>query len=1359
MKRNIILLSLVLAALSACSRTGTTPSAETGKLGWPEITRTTKPWSRWWWPASSFTTADIDTALSQYAAAGLGGMEITTIYGAKGYEDRYLEYLSPEWMDLFEHTLAQADSHDMGIDLANASGWPFGGNWVTPDYACRNLECRTWRLKGGETVPDKMRMVQEPLLRTLGLRTDFAHMKYPVAANDSLQQYAFEQVRYPREIPLIAVTANSAEGGYEDLTSKVAEDGTLEWTAPDGDWTVCAIFLGWHGKMVERAGPGGEGDVIDHFSGEAIERYLTKFDEAFAGRDLSNLRLYFNDSYEVDDARGDSDWTPDFLAEFKARRGYDLLPHLQELLGIGGDAETGERVVFDYRTTIGELLREKYSRTWQEWAARQGKGVRNQAHGSPANIMDLYSISDVPETEGKSIIGMKTASSAAHVTDKPLTSSESATWMDEHFRGTLGEAREWMDTYFLSGVNHIFYHGTCMSPGDAAWPGFLFYAAVHFQPENSFWPDFGALNDYVARCQSFLQAGKPDNDVLLFFDATDLLSQRGRERMLFHMSQTTPAESAIGKTAQALYDKGYSWDYISDKMVVEDIHVADGKIVTKGGTSYSAIVVPQCGKMLPETFAKLVELASKGAKVLVEGALPEDVPGYADVEGGRSALRKLASKASGKLVVSDDTQAMLEAAGVKRETMYDLGLNCISRVKPDGGRYYFIKNASGATVEGTVPVKGVWGSVGVYNPVTAEYGWGSCTPDSEAGMTKVMLKLLPGETILLETFRGKYYGRRYAFYAEGRPVDISAGRKWTVTFTRGGPTLPASRTVSSLGSWTSYGPEYQRFSGSAEYRTQLPAMEAQGDAWKLDLGEVHESAAAWLDGEFLGTAISRPYTFTLTNTQVAKGGELVVRVSNLMANRIAWMDRTGKPWKIFYNANIQARLREDRGPDGFFTAAAWEPAPSGLAGPVRLIPLDDGRQDYVVREKNANDIVAGIPVNYEESRVGDWESTLPPLFTAEAGAKGPGVKQWEKERRGEIVSLFEENEYGRWPSDAPEPSFCDVQEDEAFDGTALRRQYRIFFGEKKEESDVYVDVLAYLPKGAKGRSPILLNLSFMPNILNVSGDGIRPGRVWRPGSEAPVTVTEHGFFTMDETIKKYLEAGFGFATLCYTDITPDFDDGASLGIRGLVKAEGPDSWGTISAWAWGVSKVIDVLEKDKDIDAGRIALTGCSRLGKTALWTGAREQRIAAVLASCSGEGGAALYRRDFGENIRHMSDSTRYGYQFCPNYALNAKDVASMPVDAHMLVALIAPRPLLLQTGNSDVWSDPKGEWVSAVEGAPLYRLYGIDLGSDFVDPEALPAPETPVWHRLSYVMHDGGHGVYPQDWDYYLEFLKRYL
>ena len=406
------------------------------------------------------------------------------------------------------------------------------------------------------------------------------------------------------------------------------------------------------------------------------------------------------------------------------------------------------------------------------------------------------------------------------------------------------------------------------------------------------------------------------------------------------------------------------------------------------------------------------------------------------------------------------------------------------------------------------------------------------------------------------------------------------------------------------------------------------------------------------------------------------------------------------------------------------------------------------------------DVIAGIPVNYDESKVGDYKLGLPDPLTFNNGKPVKNARQWKK-RRAEIVKLFEENQYGKWPAKKPALRY-DVQQDLGFDGTAVRKQITLYFS--PDNDGPRVDVLLYLPKDAVGPTPILLNLSFSQNNMVVGDPGVKPGHRWDPRTktfvEVPAMQMPGGMrFGMDATIKKYLQEGFGFATLCYTDITPDFEDNNELGLRGLYHTPGTpradNDWGSISAWALGVSRLMDYFEKDPDVDATRVAITGCSRLGKTTIWTGAIEPRIKVVMPSCSGEGGAAMSRRNYGETVAHLAEKTRFPYQFCPKYGYWGSRVHEMPVDAHMLVALIAPRPLLLQTGSTDNWSDPKGEWLSLIEARKVYQLLGQDVPAS----DEMPAADQPIYSTLGYVMHDGGHGVMPQDWTYYLEFMKRHL
>ena len=934
-------LVLALSGFTACT--------QNQKIEWPQVTNETKPWTRWWWEGNAVRPADLDTVMHTYQEAGLGGLEITPIYGVHGYEDRFIDFLSPEWVDLFLYTLQEASQLGLGIDLANASGWPFGGPWVTPEHASKTMAYKTYKLKEGESLEEPVRYEEKGFVRLAGhTPVKLEQLKEPVSANENLQELALDQVRYKKELPVVVVTANSDKGEFIDLTSKVGRDGKLDWTAPQGEWTICALFEGFHGKMVERAGPGGEGNVIDHFSASAIDAYLKRFDEAFDGKDLSYLRYYFNDSYEVDDARGESNWTPDFFEEFEKYRGYDLRRFLPALLGMD-TPDRNARVLYDYRLTINDLLIDHYSIRWQRWAARQGKGIRNQAHGSPANILDLYAVSDVPEIEGRDLVSIKSAPSVAHTEGKRLVSSESATWLDEHFQSNLGDVKNALDLFFLGGVNHIFYHGTCFSPQDVPWPGWLFYAAVHFHPSNPFWEDFKYLNQYVTRVQSFLQDGTPDNDVLLYYNIADVLSEKGN-RSLQHFSglDRNMLQSPVRESAVTLTEKGYAWDMISDKQLLRAT-VENGSIVTPGA-KYKTILVSESQYIPFETMEKLLTLADEGATVLFYKGMPQDIAGMAsekkrlrfgEMLNGLNfvtdgSLKQLRS-GKGRICLSEDMTLLMRAAGVDCESMYQSGLQCIRR-NSAAGKYYFIKNCSDRRINGWVPLQAEAKSVAVFNPLNGTCGRGSMQQDD--GKTKVLLQLAPGETVIVSTSDRNFIGTSYACYKDsGKAVPVTG--RWKISFVQGGPRLPDSVAVDSLGSWTDLsGEAYKAFSGTATYSTVINEV-PKSEIIKLDLGDLAENASVYLNGEYMGTVLSSPYQLYIPADKFKGQDELLVRVANSMANRIAYMDKKGIEWKKFYNINISARKKENV-KNGIFDASGWEPKRSGLFGPVTLTPVTAG---------------------------------------------------------------------------------------------------------------------------------------------------------------------------------------------------------------------------------------------------------------------------------------------------------------------------------------------------------------------------------------------------------------------------------
>ncbi len=395
--------------------------------------------------------------------------------------------------------------------------------------------------------------------------------------------------------------------------------------------------------------------------------------------------------------------------------------------------------------------------------------------------------------------------------------------------------------------------------------------------------------------------------------------------------------------------------------------------------------------------------------------------------------------------------------------------------------------------------------------------------------------------------------------------------------------------------------------------------------------------------------------------------------------------------------------------------------------------------------------VADIPVNTTEALAGTY--TLPDPLTLANGRRVRDAKTWNQQRHPEIVRLFEEHQFGRAPAKPKDLRF-EVFEKAApaLDGAATRRQVTVYFS--ADPAGPKMDLLIYLPAAANKPVPLLLNLAFSANSATVDDPGVKPGEVWnREKKRAPAT----GRFGR-LNVKQILERGFGFATVYYGDIDPDFDGGVPFGVRSLflkpgATAPAPDEWGSIAAWAWGLSRALDYFETDRAVDAKRVALFGVSRLGKTVLWAGASDPRIALVIASCSGEGGASLSRRDYGERIKHLA--VRYGYQFAGNYGKYGDNVDAFPVDSHMLISLIAPRPVLLQTGDTDRWSDPKGEFLAAAAAEPVYRLLGM-RGLETVE---MPAAGRPILNTIGYYMHAGGHGTIPSDWGIFLKFLEMHL
>ena len=821
---------------------------------WPPMTAACRPWTRWWWPGSAVDERNLVRELEAIAAAGFGGVEITPIYGAKGAEDRFLEFLSPEYLSALRFTCAEARRLGLGVDMATGTGWPFGG----PEVGSEDVELR-------------------------------------VAGKD---------------------------GRFDPQPTRF---------------------------RVKRAAPGGAGFVVNPFSPAAARRYLEPFTAALEAVPRGALHGQFHDSFEYQ-----ANWSPEVPEVFRAMHGYDLLDEREAFEG-RGDPDTVARVKADYRATLAALHAD-FVKVWVDWCHQRGCEAREQAHGAPANLIDLYALADVPETEvfGASDFSIpgyrrderqvsrnlpqplvtRLASSAAHLAGRKRVSSETFTWMREHFCESPSQMKPEIDQLFLAGINHVFYHGTAYSPADALWPGWLFYASTQANARNPLWGDLAAVNAFIARAQSLLQSGEPDNDVLLYWPTHDLWhSTQGWQRAFSMHGRDWLTESDTGRLAQGLLDAGLSFDFCSDALLTE-------------APRYRAVVVPPCRLMPHDTLRTLLDHAAAGGTVIFVGGLPEDVPGFGRLAERRAAWgaqrsrvvfpeqdrgARVAPLGRGRVVVVNDAAGVVMHAGARAEPLVRHGIGVLRRRTAEG-HLYFLANLGAESFAGWAPLAVPAKSAVLFDALTGRAGV-AATRVAASG-TQVRLRLDPGESIFLVALSARRADGAPWPYVIPAGAAVPVAGRWRVSPLDGGPELPAAFTTERLGSWTDQDGEWQRFAGTARYEVEfeLPASSTADDLM-LDLGEVREVARVTLNGTPVQTVWSLPMRTRLGAAARPGLNRLTIDVTNLAANRIRDLERRGVAWKNFHEINfVNVHYKP-------FDAADWPLQPSGLLGPVSLMPL------------------------------------------------------------------------------------------------------------------------------------------------------------------------------------------------------------------------------------------------------------------------------------------------------------------------------------------------------------------------------------------------------------------------------------
>lgn len=686
----------------------------------------------------------------------------------------------------------------------------------------------------------------------------------------------------------------------------------LLWEGKNGQGRRMALYSVPTGMRVKRPPASGKGLMIDPFSPAAMREHLKPFAAALDRPGAVPPRAFYHDSYEYYGAS----WTPALFEAFKAKRGYDLRDHMPAFAGAGGTREEQLRVRHDYRETLSDLILDTFA-VWSDWCRARGITTRNEAHGSPSNWLDFYALADIPETEmfnkDRDILVSKFASSAAHVKGTRLVASESCTWINEHFNATLEEVKVFLDRLFLSGVNHMYYHGCCYSPADAAWPGWCFYASLEMNPRNPIWRDAPVLNAWITRVQSLAQTSVPDEDALIYWTLHDYW--RNQPELTYGLSVAGKewfAKTAIGATARRLYAEGAAFDFISDRQLAA--------LAKQPKRKWNAIVVPDCETMPVVTAQSLAALSKAGYKIVFDGRRPADVPGLKDVESGRAALAKILAEIRSKDV----------KGAVRREPFVEARGLAYTRFRRGEDTLYYVVNISGGEVSGEFRPTAKTGGAWTLDPMTG------AIREVVAKNGEVAISLEKGGSVWLWCSPEK---REMPAAADASASSHEVCRiegPWLLEPVCGGPDMENGwpRTMKSLTSWARNEDGSENpFCGTVRYRATFVAEAAHAaKGATLDLGKVCDSARVRVNGVEVGACIMSPYRVEIPSGALKNGKNVLeVEVTNVGANRVRDLDKRKVQWKIFNDINIVGR---DYRP---FDAAKWPLRDAGLMGPVLLL--------------------------------------------------------------------------------------------------------------------------------------------------------------------------------------------------------------------------------------------------------------------------------------------------------------------------------------------------------------------------------------------------------------------------------------
>jgi hypothetical protein len=889
-----------------------------------------RPMVRWWWFGPAATKPELEREMRMMKEGGFGGFEATSTYplALDGELPGLTNYglLSPQHLEALRFTAAKAKELGLRMDLTLGSGWPYGGPEISRSNAVDAIHV---------SAPVSVSPGQTNVALPSGGRTRGGGEEEIIAA-------------------LLGPVKNAPAGANPYLPLEIRGNAALLPADLRGATRVTFYTLGLPGLVqVKRPAVGGEGYIVDHYSPTAIGTFIKDVAEPEVKACGPNPPYaIFCDSLEV---QGEN-WTPNFLAEFKKRRGYDLTPLLPALFGDFGPNTPDIRQ--DWGRTVTEIFNDYFNQAFTRFAHDNHTRLRIQGYGTPPAALSSYADCDLPEGElgGRNTVkefsATRWASSASHLLGRPVTSSETFTWLHSPvFRATPLDMKAEADLHFLCGINQIICHGWPYTAPGAPYPGWSFYAAGVFDEQNPWWIVMPDVTKYLQRVSYILRQGKPVNDVALFLPNSDAwASFDGR-----NFSLSAALQTRVGDSVRAITDAGYDLDFFDDQLLAMRGRVS-GDTLKFGDVRYRAVVLPGVERIPLATMKTLEKFARGGGIVIASRRLPDLAPGYQTPEADTLAVRAIVqrlfrNKDAPGIFVEDDSQ--MGAALAKRlppDVTFSSGAAEIGEVHrhTDAGEIYFIANTSNKPklLQASFRVTGLQPEV--WNPTDGSVQPLSSVRKSE-NSTTIALSLAPyGSTIVAFTKRHLPSTKAAPVAAtDPRPLDLSRG--WTVRFGKDGAPI----LMDQLASWTTLTNE-THFSGVATYeKTVTVAPEMLNDALSLwlDFGPetptqesgraqgyraeldapVREAAILYINGQRAGSVWCPPYSIDVTGKLKPGDNQIRIEVANLAINYMS-----GIKFPNYDYAGLVRKYGNRFQPQNLDLI---EPLPSGLLGPVTLIPI------------------------------------------------------------------------------------------------------------------------------------------------------------------------------------------------------------------------------------------------------------------------------------------------------------------------------------------------------------------------------------------------------------------------------------